>query len=120
MPLETTELNQTAVLWPANGVDNYGEYKVDDPVQINVRWEEGQREALDSNGNPIGVDALVVVDQVIAVGSIMWEGLLEDVASPPVNLKQVVNFTAIPDLKGHEVRRTVLLIRYSNELPTLN
>ncbi len=119
MSLESTSRHQKAVLWAANGVDDYGEPKVDAAVEITVRWEEGLQEAVDPNGNTIAVDAVVVVDQAIVVGSIMWLGEKEDLATPPVDLKQVVSFNKIPDIKGRNFRRTVGLIRYSNELPAL-
>lgn len=116
---ETICRHQKAVLWAANGFDDYGEPKVDAAAEITVRWEEGLREAVDPNGNTIAVDAVAVVDQDIVVGSIMWLGLKDDLATPPVGLKQVVSFSKIPDVKGRVFRRTVGLIRYSNELPAL-
>lgn len=111
--------HQKAVLWAANGFDNYGEPKVHGPVEIAVRWEEEGQEALDAQGNNIAIDASVVVDREIPVGSIMWLGRLRDVADPPVNLNQVVSFNKIPDVKGRTFRRTALLIRYSDALPSL-
>lgn len=116
---ETTSRHQKAVLWVANGFDDYGEPKVDAAVEIDVRWEERLQEAVDSNGNTIAVDAVVVVNQDVIVGSIMWLGEKEDLATPPVSLKQVMTFNKIPDIKGRNFRRTVGLIRYSNKLPAL-
>lgn len=120
---ETTHRFQKAVLWTAvtTGVksSDYGEHKVNAKIQILVRWEERRREAIDPNGNTIAVDIVAVVNQDIPVGSIMWLGDIDDVAIPPVDLKEVVTFNKIPDIKGRNYRRTVGLIRYSNELPTL-
>lgn len=112
---------QKAVLWPATGFDDYGKVSISTVtgVEIDVRWEDVQEETLDSNGNTVTTDARVVVDQDITVGSVMWQGALEDVASPPTNLKQVVSFGKIPDVKGRENRRVVRLIRFSNKLPSV-
>ena len=116
---ETTSRHQKAVLWAANGTDDNGDVEVDAAVEIDVRWEEKRTETLDPAGNTIAADATVVVNQDIAVGSIMWPGELEDVADPPVDLWQVIDFNKIPDVKGRAQRRTVMLMRHSNELPEL-
>lgn len=118
-PLETSDRKQKAVLWAANGFDNHGDVKVDAAAEIDVRWEEGQKEALDSLGNRIAIEATVVVDREIIIGSIMWLGEKADLATPPVNLKQVAIYSRTPDLKNRKIRRVVLLRKYSNELPEL-
>ncbi len=110
---------QKAILWTFAGYDGHGDVKVNAAVEIDVRWEERRRETLDADGNRITTDATVVVGQEIAVSSVMWLGALVDVTDPPVNLKQVVVYNSIPDDKGREFRRTVGLVKYSNELPTL-
>ena len=117
--IESADRKQKAVLWAATGVDDYGEHKVSAAVEIRVRWEEKRREGVNPNGNTIAVEATVVVDRVIAIGSIMWLGKKADLADPPVNLKQVMGRGEIPDTKGRKTRRTVLLVRHSNELPTV-
>lgn len=119
-PLETDCLFQKAVLWmaSANVFDGYGEHKVSAmKVPLDVRWEEGNAEAIDPQGNVIAIDALVVVDREITIGSIMWQGCIVDVADPPVNLYEVFTRNGVPDLKGRNMRRVVGLKRYSNELP---
>ena len=116
---ETTSRHQKAVLWAASGFDDNADVKVLDRVEISVRWEEKDIETLDPAGNTIAAEAMVVVNQDIAVGSIMWLGELEDVADPPVNLWTVIKFNKIPDIKGRAYRRTVMLMRHSNELPEL-
>ena len=117
--IETADRHQTAMLWPASGQGDYGKHKVTAPIQIKVRWEDRQSETVDSQGNTIGTNATVVVDRVIAVGSIMWLGKKDDLADPPVNLKEVVDYSAIPDVKGRKTRRVVKLVRHSNKLPAI-
>ena len=119
MAMENSSLEQKAVLWAANGSDDYGDVTIDAKIEINVRWEEGRKEALDANGKTSAIDSTVYVDRTIPVGSIMWLGTLKTVADPPVNLRQVMNFESIPDLKGRNFRRSVVLMKYGNELPAL-
>ncbi len=122
MSLENSSRHQKAVLWAAsaaNGVHDYGVPKVSAKVQILVRWEERRQEAVDPDGNTIAVDIVAVVDQDIVIGSILWLGDIDDVATPPVDLKQVVTFSKPPDIKSRNFRRVVGLIRHSNKLPTL-
>lgn len=110
---------QKAVLWAANGTDRNGEVKVDAAIEIMVRWETKQGELLNPQGNTILFEEMAVVGRSILIGSIMWLGALADVATPPTNLRQVIDFTETPDVKNRHQRRTVKMIKYSNELPTL-
>ncbi len=115
-------LFQKAILWAASETevdDDTNEPKVAAAVEIDVRWQNVQREIPDGNGNIISVIAQVVVDQDITNGSIMWEGTLETVATPPVELKKVVAFSSTPDIKNTVSRRTVMLARFSDSLPTI-
>lgn len=119
--LESDFLEQKALLWAASAteVNDKGQRKISAAVEMDVRWENMQIEGPDGQGNIVSITAKVVVDRDIAIGSIMWLGTLETVASPPVDLKKVVNFSSIPDIKGQNYRRTVSLTRFSNTLPTL-
>ena len=112
---------QKAVYWEANGYDNYGQPKVDAAVELDVRWEDIYEEALDSQGNTIALDAMVVVDREVPVGSIFWKGALEDyeALSSPSGYKQAMYYGDIPDIKGEYTRQTVKLMRFSDELPDL-
>lgn len=119
---ETAHLNQDAVLWAANGVDNYGEKTVGSPVEIRVRWNAKRMETVDSKGSPMALDALAVVDRDVIDGSILWLGTLDDwygtgSAGVGVGLHQVVTIETIRDVKGRATRRTVGLMRYKDRLP---
>lgn len=117
--LELSGRHQKAVLWAANGYDDYGQPEVDAAIEITVRWETGLREAIGPQGGPIAFDGLAVVDREIAVGSIMWLGALAALPSPATDLKQVVDYTETPDIKARAIRRTVKLAKYSDTLPDL-
>ena len=119
MPLETDCRNQKAVYWAASGTDEYGEVTLASPVQLSVRWEHVDEQSLDAEGNPVAINAKVVVDRDIEVGSIFWEGKLTALSSPETDLLRVTVFKKIPDVKGNNFRRTVELTKYSDTLPSL-
>lgn len=119
-PIETDELNQSAVLWPIDGYDEYGKPRVSSEYeQIQVRWEWVDRETPNPFGNPLNLDANVVVDQVIAEGSKMWLGEFDDYDTDALDnrVMEVVRYHETPDLKGRHIRRVVGLRRYQGTLP---
>ena len=119
---------QTALLWEFSGYDKYGQPTVSAPVEIQVRWNTKRREVVDAKGFIIAYDASAVVDQVIAVGSLMWLGTLEDwndagtgSGSTSISADDVFeckNFTLTPDLKNRFSQKTVDLMRYRKLPPT--
>ena len=117
---EVFDLNQKAVLWPTAGPkDRYGVLQVGDPVEIFVRWENTRCEMLNSKGEVIGVDASVVTDRDITVGSRMWLGELADWYGTGSGVEddevmQVLSVEKATDLKGRILRRELLLCRYKN------
>lgn len=121
--LEEGDLHQRAVLWAAVGYDAYGRPKVDDPEEIDVRWEIGYREVMDENGHTIALDGEAVVTRRIKVGSLMWHGYLSDAPDSTnfVNednpLMVVRTYWEIPDIKGRNIRRSVGLQWYKDKLP---
>lgn len=126
-PMETAYRRQTAVLWEWLREDAYNEPVLDEPVEIAVRWKWGRREALSPQGTPIAVDATVVVAQDIAVGSLLYEGTLNEwyghsgtgsgSAGQDTALMQVVTFSSTPDLKNRNRRRTAGLVYFRDEMP---
>jgi len=118
--LASSGRHQKAVLWAATGnFDNEGDALISSPVEITVRWEEVLEEAVDPNGNTVAVDAKITVDRVITVGSILWLGELIDLPSPPTELKQVIGRNHIPGIKSRQTYRSLMLMRYSDTLPTI-
>ena len=124
-PIETAWRYQKAVLWPAltrRGralTDKNGVVRVDlsAPVELSVRWEWGYREILDANGNTVAVNATVVVDRDVVVGSRMWQGELEDwVGTGSGGDAEEVLMVAVvdkaEDIKGIHTRRELGLVRY--------
>ena len=121
MPTQESDYrNQTAVYWKATG--DYaaeGEVLVKAAIEIDVRWEEVTEETLVLNNNTVDVDARILVGRDIPNGSILWLGSLADLDDPPTDLRQVVAFSKIPDLKGRAFYRQATVIRYRDELPTI-
>jgi hypothetical protein len=118
---ETDYLFQKAVLWSATAgeIDDDNDQMVAAADEIDVRWENVDKQSIDPQGNVVAISASVVADQEIPIGSIMWLGKLKDIADPPVDLMEVITSKSIPDIKGRETRRTYGLARFSNTLPTL-
>lgn len=122
---ETMDLHDSAVLWTAAGTDGYGQPTVDAPAEIPCRWMYKQKEVVGPNGTPIAIDAQLVVKQAVAVGSIVWEGTLEDLPgtgtdyTPTSGIMKVIGVDRAEDVKGRVMRRTLNLVRYTDSLPAL-
>jgi hypothetical protein len=117
--LEITGLNDYAVLWAASSTDQYGRFKVSEPVEIRVRWDGSQVESTDPNNTVQAQPAEVLVDRVITVDSILWHGKLRDLPAVPTNLAKVIGYEAVPDIRNKFIQRTVTLMRYNDSLPTV-
>lgn len=132
---ETSGLNQTAVLWEVQ-VDDLGQTRhdeegqptvADEPEEIPVQWTWDQREVRDANGLLLRIEATVVVDRPVRMDSIMGLGTLIDwgylgtgdttEAGP---LLKVVRSMEVPDIRGVERYRELMLARYKNVLPTVD
>lgn len=122
---ETMDLTESAVLWGFAGSNGYGEPTVAAPVEIPARWVYKQREVTGPNGDPQAIDAQLVVKQDVDVGSIVWEGTLDDLPgtgtdyTPTSGILEVVSIDRAKDIKGRVVRRTLNLVRYTDSLPAL-
>jgi len=117
--METDDLHQKAVHWAANGYDDYGKFKVDAAAEIDTRWEIKQGEFINALGETVAYDSIAWVSSALTVGSILWLGALSDIATPPVNLRQIVARSIIPDVKNRATRYKMMLVKHSDTLPTL-
>src|SRR5438105_1409755 len=103
--------------------DAYGQPTLGPPIELSVRWNDKQTEMLDAKGNTIAVDATVVVDRFIPVGSAMWLGRLTDLPGPVGEPEPergamwVRSYNATSDLKGRATFYTVGLVRSRDKLP---
>ena len=110
---------QKAVLWAAVGHDRNGKITVSAAAEIDVRWEEGKREAPGETGEPVAYDAMVMVDQAVTIDSLLWKGALADLPVSMTNVFRVASVEDVPDLKGRNTQRTLMLVRWGNTLPTI-
>ena len=127
-PIETFERNQTAVLWEYAGVDGYGEQTIGLPQEIAVRWQKSLSRSGAADRYAEAFDAVVYAAQDVAIGSIMFEGTLEeafggtagtadgDLVSDAV-LYEVKDVYRTVDLKNRNTRRRLGLMRYGGNLP---
>lgn len=113
-----------ALLYPFVGYDDNGQPKVSaTPIELDVRWEQTNREVTGPQGAPVKLDVIVQADREIAIGSIMWRGGLADLIGaslpPTTSLMQVISYDPAPGLKGEEEDRDVGLMRWNDTaLPT--
>ncbi len=92
------------------------------PIQIPVRWEEGQHEIADAMGNLLTVDVLMASNQDIPLNSILWEGALSDLPSPPtipLRIYEMVIRIHAHDIKYRFTRYEFGLRRYKNAVPKI-
>ena len=111
--VSTVALRQTAALWAATGnYDNDGDPEVaavGSPVEIKVRWEEETQERVNEDATPIAITTTVFVDREILKGSVLRLGTVAGLPSPPDNLHEVVEYDEIPNIKGVNPQRCVVL-----------
>lgn len=118
---ERAGLTGYAVLWAANGINAYGDITVANPVEIRCRWEESIGEQLSpTTGATQDSSQSIMVDRLIPVDSILWLGKKKDLPTTLSNLRQVVTVKNVPDVKGRISLRTVDVIKFSNQLPTVS
>lgn len=127
-PFETMDLFQKAVLWERRVVsgrgvvDNYGDVVVENGVELSVRWVWQYGEALSPEGETIRYDVGVVVNQDVQDGSIMWVGGISDLPANLdnlTNLYQVIGRFVTTSINNRFTRRTLMLMRYNDNLPTV-
>lgn len=122
-PFEEMDRVDTALLWERIGTGGRGQAIVASiPIELQVQWDGSQSVVLDAVGNKIAVDSSVIADRVILVGSIMWQGSLDDLegtgTSPPTaDLMEVKYYNGTSDIKGRNMVHEVKLLRYNSELP---
>lgn len=117
-PLESLDLYDRAVLMEYIRQDDYGQPLVREAEEIDCQWEDTESESRDAKGNVITIDATVVVNREIPVGSIIWQGEIVDWlgtgsggGSDPV-LMRVASVSAIHDIKARFYRRVLYLQRF--------
>ena len=122
--LEEMDRHQDALYWPTTGTDQYGQpshdFSAGAVVCLKVRWVGKRGLSSDAQGNPITIDATVVSNRALTVGSLMWLGKLTDTPgtseTPESDLMIIVGHNTTTDVKNRFTRRETLLQRFKNTL----
>lgn len=116
---EVAFLNDPAILWEFAGLDRDNEPTILTPYEINVRWDASRTKVIGQDGQLINTDVQIIADQQVPIGSIMWQGIWEDLDDPPINLFRVVYASETPDIRGGEKSFEYSLARFNNTLPDI-
>lgn len=124
-PIEESDLNQDAVLWPRTGRSQTNRPIVGSPVELSVdadtgvRWNRIRRERVEADGSPLIIEAEVITDQEVTVGSLMFEGRLQDwVNDGTKQLMEVAACYHTPDINARVSRYKLELAKFDTKLPT--
>lgn len=126
-PLEQMDMHDYAILWAFVRTNRTGMPFVASPVEIRCRWEEGQFELKDSEGQQLVLDVIMTTTRDIALGSILWEGSedsLEDLVgtslTPTSGIFECVIRGVARDLKGRVNRHEFGLKRFKDRFPQID
>lgn len=112
MPLLDKIRIDDAVLWVYTHHDIDGESSFAAPIQVpdKVRWEDRQESYVDgATGVAAMSTAVVYINQDVAIGDVMWQGLIAEAPDDaPMNL-QVRAFTKLKNARGTKTLRIAYL-----------
>lgn len=114
-----------ALVWAPESIGERGQRVVSAiPVEYRrkVRWLTNVAVIQDKAGNDIRTDGQLRIATELEIGSIVWDGLLDDLpgtgtAAPTSGLLEVVADMSTDDLKGRNTCYMYGLQRYSGVLP---
>lgn len=109
MSLISRMRRQTAVYWHPIGRDVNGKYLYDDPEQIKCRWDDRYEVDVDQFGEEINIRATVYVDREVAIGGVLWLGLLVNAPDTPPEHGKIRLLRNHPNLKASETLRIARL-----------
>ena len=115
--LATMFCKQDAVYWGNPTQTGTGAFTFDDPVEIQVRWDDKQELVIDDKGNEVVSRASVMVKQDVDLGGMLMLGTIDDIDSglygDPYSLDnafRIIAFTKIPaPMKTDDFYRSVHL-----------
>ena len=105
-------LRMRCVYWPPARPDKFGAMHYGDPVELKCRWDEKILEFIDTQKVKQVSQALVLVDQDLAAGGMLWLGTLA--AAPPIPTPTagayvVKQFQKTPNVNCTKFVRTAIL-----------
>jgi len=89
--------------------DRYGEQSYEQPLEIYCRWEDKVEAIQLPNGAQFSTKSIIYVDTELAMGGILWHGLLVAVPSEPPVANLIVHRFSIPNLRNKAVVRGVYI-----------
>ena len=120
--IERVSIPQKAVLWVFSSFDAYGQPIVTSPQEIDCEWPQGLSEANANDTSKQSAGDEVVVNESIALHSILWFGAYDELPSGPADPSPLYSVTAKriqPDIKGRAFRYSITVNLFSNTLPTI-
>lgn len=100
---------QDAVYWAPVGLDDNNRYIYDEPVEVKCRWDERSERDFNTIGEEINVKATVYVDREVALGGVLWLGLLVDAPLTPPEHNKIKIYRVMPNLRATEFLRIARL-----------
>ena len=115
--VETDDLLQQAILWPASDAvaDEFGAVRLDPSKDICCRWSLESTLSADVNSNAVQVVGKVFVVEEIPLGSILRKGTKSKPGSK--TLYEVVGYCEKFDVFAEEARRYVQVSLWNGQLP---
>lgn len=120
--IERVSIPQKAILWRFSSFDNYGQPIVSAAEEIDCEWPLGLSEANANQDSKESASDEVVVNESIALHSILWFGGEDDLPTGTATPSPLYTVTAKriqPDIKGRAFRYTLTVNLFSNTLPTI-
>jgi hypothetical protein len=90
-------------------MDELGERKFKAPVEIYCRWEDKVELIQLPSGEEYAAKSTIYVDIELALGGVLWHGLLVSVPLIPPLANLIQQRMSVPNLKNREVVRGVYL-----------
>ncbi len=110
----TKVLNQTAVYWKHIGTDGYGSSIYSNPVEVAVRWTDGQQKFIDNKGEEHISTAYILAESDFKIdGRLLLGSLLDlDSTEDPNNNNALLikGFQKIPDKTAQQFLRKAWLV----------
>ncbi len=105
---------QKAVYWSPGSINRFGRASMNDPVEIDCRWEASRVMFLNLQGEEQMSEAVVFVDRDVEVSGMLWLGVLGDAPNDPTldnDAFEISKQDKLPDLKVRRFLRTTFLSR---------
>jgi hypothetical protein len=96
---------QWCVYWEYDSQDRNGKDTYKDPIALKVRWEDKSEQDFLPTGQEVTIKSTVYVDRAMALGGVLWLGLLVDAPSTPPEHNKIQVFRSIPKLNAKKTLR---------------